>query len=57
MAGLKDANEPEQDVDIEEEQDIGKKKGMIVAPWPKGGERMVGILVMTKEREVEEDGR
>lgn len=34
MAALDQANDPEEDSDVEEQEGIGKQEGVVIAPWP-----------------------
>lgn len=43
MVGLEETDKPEEDVDVEEEEDIGEEKGVVIAPRPKRGEGIIGI--------------
>lgn len=51
MAREEKTNEPEEDIDIEEKQEISKKKRVVIAPIVKW---MLILMVIAKEREVEE---
>lgn len=58
MAGLEGAQKPEQKVDIEEEEDVGEKKRVLIAPCPERRDRACFCGgVVAEEREIEENGR
>ena len=52
VTGLKVGNSPKQEIDVKEEEDIGKKNRMIVTPRPNGGERMIRLRIMVQEIKV-----
>lgn len=59
VGGEEERESPEENVDVEEEEEVGQQNGVVVAPCPEGGERVCGIGggPAAEEGEVEEDGR
>lgn len=58
VAGLDVADEPEEDIDVEEEENVGQKKRVISAPCPQRRKSSIltdAGMIMVKEGEVEEN--
>ena len=56
MAWLDEANDPEQNIDIEEKEDVGEKKRVLVTPIPQRGKWIRIFMVVIEEGEVEDYG-
>lgn len=57
MARLDEADEPKENVDIEEKEDVGQQDRVVIAPFPyRGKQTGIIILVVVEESEVEEYG-
>lgn len=58
VAGLQKANKPEEEIDIEEEEGVGQKNGMVQTPRPQSRTGVIATpVVVIKEGEIEEYGR
>lgn len=48
IAGLEEADEPETNINVEEEEGVGQKERMFIAPIPQRGEKMQ-VMIVIKE--------
>lgn len=55
MAGLDKANEPEEKIDIEEEECIDQQKRMVIAPFPETATATTTTTV-AEETKIKENG-